>query len=164
MYRFYVSTAYEKAYSDSATLTVLSTHDHDPYDVVTFPSTCTDTGLKDIYCECGKLLESDVVIPALGHDWTLVYADNCGKVYKCERCEETYTINLDRVVASAVITDQNELVITIVERFADGTSATTSYSIMFDNNVAGTYKVGGYRVYVDAKDNDQIRACYILGG
>jgi len=30
------------------------------------------------------------------------------------------------------------------------------------NNSAGTYGVGGYKVYVDTKGNTQIRECYIV--
>jgi hypothetical protein len=31
-----------------------------------------------------------------------------------------------------------------------------------NNNAADTYQVGNYKVYVDTKGNDQIRACYII--
>ena len=39
-------------------------------DEITQQPTCTATGLKNIKCKsCGEVLESDVVIDALGHDW-----------------------------------------------------------------------------------------------
>jgi hypothetical protein len=75
---------------------------------------------------------------------------------------------LDRADVSASVIklkgNQNELIITVTEYFADGTSVKTSYSIMINNNAAGTYSVGGYKVYVDTEGNDQIRACYVVEG
>ena len=35
-------------------------------------------------------------------------------------------------------------------------------TLKINNNAAGAYEVGGYKVYVDTKGNDQIRACYIV--
>jgi len=37
-----------------------------------------------------------------------------------------------------------------------------SKTISIDNNAAGTYDVHGYKVYVDTKGNDQIRALYFV--
>jgi hypothetical protein len=165
LYRFYVNMDNgDEAYSDAVTLTVLCPHD-DTYETMIAPD-CVNTGLREIYCECGELLESEV-IPALDHDWILISVGPGGKVYECARCGETYTVHVDRVDVSAAVIklkgNQNELIITITEYYADDTSVTTSYSIIIDNNAAGTYKVGVYNVYVDTKGNEQIRACYITG-
>jgi len=58
--------------------------------------------------------------------------------------------------------NQNLLTITITEYSYYGSMAATDYRIMINNNAAGTYKVGEYKVYVDTKGNTQIRACYFV--
>jgi len=68
--------------------------------------------------------------------------------------------------ASAFVTKQNgnknDLTITVTELYADGSENLITETFSIDNNEAGTYEVGGYKVYVDTKGNDQIRACYIV--
>jgi hypothetical protein len=61
--------------------------------------------------------------------------------------------------------NQNELTITIIEMYSDGTSNRANpikATFMIKNNAAGTYPVGHYSVYVDTKGNTQIRECYIV--
>ena len=62
--------------------------------------------------------------------------------------------------------NKNELTIAITEVVTDGASeiVTNVYTKTFsiNNNAADTYTVNGYKVYVDTKGNDQIRACYIV--
>jgi len=58
--------------------------------------------------------------------------------------------------------NQNDLTITITEQYADGSEKLITKTIRISNNAAGTYEVDGYRVYVDTKGNDQIRACYLV--
>jgi len=58
--------------------------------------------------------------------------------------------------------NQNRLYITVIELYSDGTSKTVEWNGLINNNAAGTYQVGGYRVYVDTKGNTQIRECYIV--
>ena len=59
--------------------------------------------------------------------------------------------------------NQNDLTITVTKLYADGSAiVAATKTIKINNNAAGTYEVGGYKVYVDTKGNDQIRACYIV--
>ena len=58
--------------------------------------------------------------------------------------------------------NKNDLTITIVETLSDGSTNTITETISIDNNAAGTYDVGGYKVYADTKGNTQIRECYIV--
>lgn len=65
--------------------------------------TCTETGIMAHYActVCartytidanGLFVETDVVIPALGHDYTeLIEEDGCLKTFQCIRCEEVVT-------------------------------------------------------------------------
>ncbi|MCL2124663.1 MAG: hypothetical protein FWH33_01585 [Oscillospiraceae bacterium] len=73
---------------------------------------------------------------------------------------------LDSVSASAVVEkqngNQNKLTITVTEKFKDGTTKTYTKSFQINNNAAGTYEVGAYKVYVNTKGNTQIRECYIV--
>ena len=57
---------------------------------------------------------------------------------------------------------QNQLTITITEIYANGSTKSTAYKIMINNNAAGVYSVGEYKVYVDTKGNTDIRACYFV--
>ncbi|MCL2877386.1 MAG: hypothetical protein FWF13_01245, partial [Acidobacteria bacterium] len=58
--------------------------------------------------------------------------------------------------------NKNDLTITVTELYADGRKAVVKETISINNNAAGTYNVGSYRVYVDTKGNTQIRECYIV--
>jgi hypothetical protein len=59
--------------------------------------------------------------------------------------------------------NQNDLTITVTEIYADGTTEPPiTMTFKINNNAEGVYDVGGYKVYVDTKGNEQIRACYIL--
>ncbi|MCL2548013.1 MAG: hypothetical protein FWE76_02470 [Symbiobacteriaceae bacterium] len=58
--------------------------------------------------------------------------------------------------------NQNDLTITVTEQYSNGMSNVITTTIKINNNAAGTYEVGGYKVYVDTKGNDQIRACNIV--
>ena len=94
--------------------------------------------------------------------------------------DATYTFTADRdrtlvarfystipaVTPSAFVTklngNKNDLTITVVEEYENGTRVEITETIKIDNNAAGTYKVGPYRVYVDTKGNTQIREIYIV--
>jgi len=71
-----------------------------------------------------------------------------------------------QAVPSAVVEkltgNKNNLTITVIEKYADGITAKIEKTFSIDNNAAGTYVVGVYKVYVDTKGNTQIRACYIV--
>ena len=58
--------------------------------------------------------------------------------------------------------NQNNLTITITEVYSNGMTNIITETVKINNNAAGTYEVGNYKVYVDTKGNDQIRACYIV--
>ena len=58
--------------------------------------------------------------------------------------------------------NKNNLTITIIEDYAYGEIMEYTKTFSIDNNAAGTYAVGPYKVYVDTKGNTQIRACYIV--
>ena len=57
--------------------------------------------------------------------------------------------------------NKNDLTITIYDTLYNGEIVEYTEKISINNNAAGTYAVGPYKVYVDTKGNDQIRACYI---
>ena len=75
-------------------------------------------------------------------------------------------IFLTKVVPTAAVKvipgNQNELTITITEHYSDGSTVVIRESIMIRNNAEGIYQVGTYRVFVNTKGNDQIRAIYIV--
>jgi hypothetical protein len=58
--------------------------------------------------------------------------------------------------------NQNLLKIIVIEYFKNSAPKTISSEIMINNNSAGIYEVGGYKVYVDTKGNTDIRACYFV--
>jgi hypothetical protein len=70
------------------------------------------------------------------------------------------------IEASAFVTklngNRNDLTITVIEYLRNGTINVLKETFSINNNAASTYNVGLYRVYVDTKGNDQIRACYIV--
>jgi uncharacterized repeat protein (TIGR02543 family) len=56
----------------------------------------------------------------------------------------------------------NNLKITIIGVYSDGsTKVIAEKTFSIDNNSAGSYEVGAYKVYVDTKGNNQIRECYL---
>jgi hypothetical protein len=65
-------------------------------------------------------------------------------------------------VATKLVGNKNELTITVIEAFSDGSENVIIETFIIDNNAANTYQVGKYRVYVDTKGNTQIRECYIV--
>ena len=58
--------------------------------------------------------------------------------------------------------NKNDLTIKVVEYLRGGEIKVYIETFSISNNAAGTYKVGPYKVYVDTKGNDQIRACYFV--
>lgn len=84
-----------------------------------------------------------------------------------EACVADYYANLTTTATPSARVEQlngnqNRLFITIVVQYSDGTSNTIEWNGLINNNAAGSYQVGSYRVYVDTKGNTQIRACYIV--
>ena len=70
------------------------------------------------------------------------------------------------VTPSAVVEklngNKNNLTITVTETDANGAKNNITKTFSIDNNAAGTYVVGPYKVFVDTKGNTQIRECYIV--
>jgi len=58
--------------------------------------------------------------------------------------------------------NKNKLTVTVTEKFDDDTTTVVTDVFSIDNNAAGTYNVGSYKVFVDTKGNVQIRECYIV--
>jgi len=58
--------------------------------------------------------------------------------------------------------NQNNLTIDLKEVYFNGNENDFTTTIKINNNSAGIYEVGGYKVYVDTKGNTQIRDCYIV--
>ena len=58
--------------------------------------------------------------------------------------------------------NKNLLSITVTEYYSDKSSVVFTEEFQISNNAAGAYVVGPYKVYVDTKGNDQIRAIYIV--
>lgn len=74
---------------------------------------------------------------------------------------------VETATASAVVNklkaNQNELVITIDEIYADGSgSGTLTETILINNNAKGTYRVGRYDVFVNTKGNTKVLEVYIV--
>ncbi|MDR0469795.1 MAG: InlB B-repeat-containing protein [Peptococcaceae bacterium] len=141
--------------------------------------TCTDPGFVRVTCSvCGEELSYDF-IQARGHEYdevvyTLPTKEADGYwTYTCSRCGDWYTV-IDEgtmiviigISADAYIEklngNKNSLTVTVTEYWSDGSETYVYETVSIDKNSAGTYQAGGYRVYVDTKGNDQIRACYIV--
>ena len=87
-------------------------------------------------------------------DWVdAVLADAAAKVV---------SVNVDDVFVTKLSGNKNDLTIIVTETFLNAAPITYMETISINNNAADTYQVGPYRVYVDTKGNDQIRACYIV--
>jgi len=81
------------------------------------------------------------------------------------RYAELFVILDDAVPAASVEKlngNKNNLTVTVTEYFSDGSENCIKVTFSIDNNAAGTYNVGGYKVYVDTKGNTQIRDCRIV--
>jgi predicted phosphodiesterase len=83
-----------------------------------------------------------------------------------QEAKDTLVVKFVSATPDAFVTklngNQNDLTITVTDLYADGTTNAVTTTFKINNNAAGTYEVGGYKVYVDTKGNDQIRACYIV--
>jgi len=73
---------------------------------------------------------------------------------------------IDTVTPSASVEqlkgNQNTLTITVTEHFSDDSTKIIKETFTINNNAAGTYTVGNYKVFVDTKGNTQIRSIYII--
>ena len=131
------------------------------------PCISTYSGLSVTSPRAGSLNEFyvDVAVPVIiagsgatvANDWVTFRLNLPGG------SEEVTLIDVN---AEAKVTklagSQNELTITVTEIYSDGTEIVITKTLKIDNNAAGIYDVGEYKVYVDTKGNTQIRACYIV--
>jgi len=73
---------------------------------------------------------------------------------------------ITNVTAKAFVTqltgNTNDLTITVTEWYSDNTFQDYTKTFNINNNAADTYLVDVYKIYVDTKGNDQIRACDVL--
>jgi len=123
------------------------------------------------------------VLDALGHKWNKGViavkptAHAVGiKVFTCKTCGETYSVVLPKLTVNGLSADafveklngnKNNLTITVTELVSKTGSEKQSevtYTMTFsiDNNAAGIYEIGPYKVYVNTKGNTQIREIYIV--
>ncbi|MFI6453998.1 M20/M25/M40 family metallo-hydrolase [Streptosporangium amethystogenes] len=58
--------------------------------------------------------------------------------------------------------NKNELTITVKQTHIDGSESPVTATFTIDNNAAGTYAVGDYKVYVETKGNTQVRSISIV--
>ena len=58
--------------------------------------------------------------------------------------------------------NKNDLTITVVEVLSYGKTNIYKQTFSINNNAAGTYQVGPYRIYCDTKGNVQIRELYVV--
>jgi len=83
--------------------------------------------------------------------------DKIEKCYVAEGAAVPPAVNPVSVTPSAVLQslsgNNNNLTITVVERFTDGTTKETKQTFSVANNAEGTYNVGVHRVYVNIKGN-----------
>jgi len=84
---------------------------------------------------------------------------------------DAYTNEVESIyIASASATasvkklsgNKNDLTVTVTELYSDGLTISYTETFSINNNAADTYSVDVYKVYVDTKGNDQIRACEIV--
>ncbi|MCL2642250.1 MAG: hypothetical protein FWD52_01855, partial [Candidatus Bathyarchaeota archaeon] len=137
--------------------------------------TCTLEGYTELWhVPTGGKWYSNYV-PALGHDFTVLYREGDHLRVLCSVCgwegyiyepEVKPDVTVVSVSPTAVVKqlngNKNDLTITITEKLSDGTTNVISQTFSINNNAANTYTVGSYNVYVDTKGNTQIRACYIV--
>ena len=136
------------------------------------------TLLNDLYAiEPGKTVTVPVYV-SLGQDF--ISADLAGKSIGINVSSETNAANTASSTVAAqdvyqrLLIDvtpvasvkklngnKNDLTITVTETYEDGTKEVFTKTFSINNNAADTYTVGPYKVYVDTKGNDQIRACYV---
>ena len=77
--------------------------------------------------------------------------------------EEIFIVNTSVEASVEKLTgNKNNLTIKITEEYSNGTINIIEETVSINNNAAGTYQIGDYKVYVDTKGNTQIRECYII--
>jgi len=150
---------------------------------ITIPATCTVAGEETRVCANDPGHFETNAIPALGHDWNkgrvtvqpTAWSEG-EKLFTCKTCGETYAfilpkLNVNGVTADAFVEklngNKNNLTITVTELVGKAgsdkqTEVTYTATFSIDNNAAGTYVIGPYKVYVDTKGNNQIREIRII--
>jgi len=107
--------------------------------------------------------------PVCGAIFTQATLPTSGRCSICGTSESAFIVygpDIVSVTPTAFVQklsgNQNNLTVNVTVKNSDGLVTTTSTTLAIASNSAGTYTVGNYKVYVDTKGNDQIRACYIV--
>ena len=144
---------------DEDALTAVLLLDGVEVDVLVFEGYDADTGLATWTFEPIRVQ----LFTPLELEATVTYVNFKGEVSLTDTAE---TIYLVAVAASASVEklsgNQNKLTIKVNETYSDGSKGVVSETTSISNNSSGTYNVDPYKVYVDTKGNDQIRACDIV--
>lgn len=137
---------------------------HEPVDDVYVEPTCTESGMKDIICNrCGEVIESGVVVPALGHisnNYTKYIEATCTaageKAGVCSRCGETFDDvipalghNYKETVISPTCTQQG---VTILSCTRCGDVKSVKFTAQLEHNYVSSVKeatctTDGYTVH-----------------
>jgi len=128
-------------------------------------ATCEKDGFISFQCVyCGDWFV-EKIIDALGHSYVLTVIDS--ELYNvCETCGDTVFVGFEDVAVSAAVLksngNKNELTVTITGHYGDLGFVIVTETILINNNAAGVYEIGSFRVYVDTKGNTQVREVYIV--
>ena len=100
----------------------------------------------------------DVIHPsAAGHEKLACRLNVAIDAYNAEHKQAEPTAKVEKLNGS-----KNLLTIAVTETFPLKAPTTVEISVLIDNNAAGYYDLGEYKVYVDTKGNTQIRDCHIV--
>jgi hypothetical protein len=98
--------------------------------------------------------------------WDADFSEVTGDLTVTALYVQNEEVTVASVTLSAFVTklsgNKNDLTITVTENLSDGTTDTFTKTFSIDNNAADLYAVGGYKVYINTKGNDQIHECYII--
>ena len=164
---------------DNAEVIFIEQHNWSDWTITT-PATCNVNGKETRICTKDDSHIETRPITALEHNWDTGIitlkptATSTGVLtFTCSHCGDTYTQDIPRldktligVTPSAFVTklngNKNDLTITVTELFSNKSTNAITKTFSINNNAAGTYQVGNYKIYVDTKGNTQIRECYII--
>ena len=135
------------------TITITETYEHDKTNIITATFMINNNAAGTYQVE-----EYKVYVDTKGN--TQIRA--CYIVEDCKikiepEADENNSIIIVKASVEKTLGNTNKLTITVTDELGNDTEETFT----IDNNIAGTYQIGEYKVYVDTKGNDQTLACYI---
>jgi len=144
--------------------------DLEGHTIETIPATCWDgaININTFMSLDGNVYTKFVDATNFGHAISGDFAPLAWDFLKNFVRNEDGSIGWIKVGASASASvekipgNKNNLTITVTEIYANGSTKLITVTFSIPNNAAAVYQVGEYKVYVDTKGNDQIRACYIV--